>query len=134
MAQGAREGVSEQSMGNRSGKAVQTLPVHGLSWNSDGKEEGLVLLHGSLPNYGPWDGNHGLVVTGIGIEAHQPVYDITVEDAHCFLIGPGIYAHNCVDSLLYLLMKNRTDIGAKQIDMGGINAARLSRFGEFGVW
>lgn len=41
---------------------------------------------------------------------------------------------HAVDALLYLLIRNRTDIGAKQIDINGINAARLSRFGEFGVW
>ena len=58
-------------------------------------QEGIAFLLGSLQNFGMESRFHGVRVEAIEASGVVPVYDIGVEDAHCAMIGPGIFASNC---------------------------------------
>ena len=39
----------------------------------------------------------------------EPVYNLEVEDTHNFILSNGVVAHNCYDSLGYLLISRHSE-------------------------
>ena len=77
---------------------------------------------------------YGVRVEAIETSGVVPVYDIGVEDAHCAMIGPGIFASNC-DGLLYGIRRNiksKEEI-AKARGVSERNLRVLRRFGSYGA-
>lgn len=133
LAPGKREGIFDASTGCAAGATVETVPMYDVFGDCNGEAEGIVFLHSCLQNDGSWHGGYGVIVAGFGPETSSPVYDVEVDDAHCFLTGAGVYAHNCVDTVLYLLSKNPKD-HVKASKLFELNNSNVGAYSEMGVW
>jgi hypothetical protein len=133
MAPGTRSGVASGGMGEGAEPSGGSVCLHDVLRDGIGENQGCVLLRSLLPDSGAQTRHYGAFVESIGGEADSVVYDIEVEESHCFMLWNGVFAHNCVDTLLYLLGKNISVVKGKD-KTNGLNSANISRYSGMGVW
>lgn len=46
-------------------------------------------------------------IKGIRLVGNEPVYNMEVEDTHCFAVNGGLIVHNCADAVRYLCATKR---------------------------